>query len=181
MKKVVIFILLLYMNCGRCQDFFSIVIDTVRYSSMNSCELMDVAIITMSNTTDDDIIIWISECSDKSMADSVLRHHFFFHCCSNRNFNLFSFLTDNGSQMLKNVYIGFSFMKRIKAKESFRMISTINNLDFYISKIVAMRMKDFEKSFLQIKDEWLYNYSIVVLDDLTPAHGMQKGKNNEVE
>lgn len=152
-----------------CQGSYTINIDTIHYSTINSIDVRDIAIINISNISSDELIMWISECADAKIPDSIKKHNFFFKPCGQNKIDLFRYFTDNFSLNYKNYYIGYSFIKKIEGGETFQLIASLDNLNYYLERIVLILNKEFEKSFIHINDNWLYKYDVAVLDIITPA------------
>ena len=152
-----------------CQGSYTINIDTIHYSTVNSIDVKDIAIINISNISSDELVLWISECADAKIPDSIQKHNFFFRPCGQYKIDLFRYFTDNFSLNYKNYRIGYSFIKKIDRGGTFQLIASLDNLNYYLEKTVLMLNKEFEKSFIHINDNWLYKYNVAVLDIITPA------------
>ena len=166
MKKTSLALLLAsFSSFCFCQGI-NVSLDTVHYATFNSFEQKDYVIIKIENDSYDDYVFWIAECMDGLQTDETKKYNFVFHKCGKREYNLFQYFTDNANVNYTMYYVGFSFIKVIKSKSNFSLVSSIENVNEYLNRFVFMTSNDFEEGFILLKSDWLFKYDILVLDNL---------------
>lgn len=155
-----------------CQGI-NVSLDTVHYATFNSFEQKDYVIIKIENDSYDDYVFWIAECMDGLQTDETKKYNFVFHKCGKREYNLFQYFTDNANVNYTMYYVGFSFIKVIKSKSNFSLVSSIENVNEYLNRFVFMTSNDFEEGFILLKSDWLFKYDILVLDNLEPVKNIE--------
>lgn len=173
MKKTSLALLLAsFSSFCFCQGI-NVSLDTVHYATFNSFEQKDYVIIKIENDSYDDYVFWIAECMDGLQTDETKKYNFVFHKCGKREYNLFQYFTDNANVNYTMYYVGFSFIKVIKSKSNFSLVSSIENVNEYLNRFVFMTSNDFEEGFILLKSDWLFKYDILVLDNLEPVKNIE--------
>lgn len=166
MKKTALALLLTFFASFCFCQGIKISLDTVHYATFNSFEQKDYVIIKIENNSYDDYVFWIAECIDGLQSDETKKFNFFFHNCGKREYNLFQYFTDNANVNYTMYYVGFSFIKVITSNNNFLLVSSIENVNKYLNRFVFMTTRDFEEGFPLLKNDWLFKYDILVLDNL---------------
>lgn len=173
MKKTSLALLLAsFSSFCFCQGI-NVSLDTVHYATLNSFEQKDYVIIKIENDSYDDYVFWIAECMDGLQTDETKKYNFVFHKCGKREYNLFQYFTDNANVNYTMYYVGFSFIKVIKSKSNFSLVSSIENVNEYLNRFVFMTSNDFEEGFILLNSDWLFKYDILVLDNLEPVKNIE--------